>query len=62
MRRHIRPERLSELMDDLALICEDLLAARQRNPVSGPQTGRQHRTEITSEEGTDLLPMRADPH
>lgn len=30
MREHIRPERLEELLEDLTLICEDLLAARQQ--------------------------------
>ena len=29
MREHIRPERLSELLDDLTVICEDLLTARR---------------------------------
>jgi hypothetical protein len=32
MRQHIRPERLGELLDDLTVICEDLLAARERAP------------------------------
>jgi hypothetical protein len=31
MRRHVRPERLSELLDDLTVICEDLLAARRHD-------------------------------
>jgi hypothetical protein len=35
MRQHIRPERISELLDDLALICEDLLAAREATPGNG---------------------------
>jgi hypothetical protein len=30
MREHIRPERLEELIEDLTLICEDLLAVRQQ--------------------------------
>jgi hypothetical protein len=38
MRRHVRPERLSELLDDLTVICEDLLAARESSPASGPAT------------------------
>ncbi len=28
MQRHIRPERLAELMEDLTVICEELLAER----------------------------------
>ena len=32
MRQHIRPERLGELLDDLSVICEDLLAAREPAP------------------------------
>jgi hypothetical protein len=35
MRRHIRPERLGELLDDLTLICEDLLVAREPTPANG---------------------------
>jgi hypothetical protein len=30
MREHIRPERLEELLEDLTMICEDLLAVRQQ--------------------------------
>lgn len=30
MRKHIRPERLEELLEDLTAICEDLLAVRQQ--------------------------------
>jgi hypothetical protein len=30
MRRHIRPERLSELIDDLTVICENLIVSRGR--------------------------------
>jgi hypothetical protein len=55
MRRHVRPERLGELLDDLTVICEDLLAAREPRPASGPATMRGRRTPITSEEATDLL-------
>jgi hypothetical protein len=58
MRQHVRPERLSELLDDLAVICEDLLDARQPNPANGLETVRQRRTCITSEEATDLLHMQ----
>jgi hypothetical protein len=35
MRRHIRPDRLSELIEDLTMICEDLVASRQPGPGSG---------------------------
>jgi hypothetical protein len=35
MRRHIRPDRLSELIDDLTMICEDLVASRERAPGNG---------------------------
>jgi hypothetical protein len=35
MHRHIRPERLSELIDDLTIICEDLIAAREPAPGNG---------------------------
>jgi hypothetical protein len=35
MRRHIRPERLSELLDDLTVICEDLIAVREPAPGDG---------------------------
>jgi hypothetical protein len=54
MRRHIRPERLSELLDDLTVICEDLLAAREPNPANGLATVRERRTQITSEEAALL--------
>src|SRR6202046_2863473 len=39
MRRHIRPDRLSELIDDLTLICEQLTAPRPR--ASPRQRARQ---------------------
>jgi hypothetical protein len=29
IRRHVRPERLSEPLDDLTISCEDLIAARE---------------------------------
>jgi hypothetical protein len=58
MRQHVRPERLSELLDDLAVICEDLLDARQPNPANGLETVRQRRTSMTSEEATDLLHLQ----
>jgi hypothetical protein len=35
MHRHIRPERLSELLDDLTIICEDLIALREPAPGNG---------------------------
>ena len=35
MRRHVRPDRLSELLDDLTIICEDLIAAREPAPGNG---------------------------
>jgi hypothetical protein len=55
MRQHTRPERLSELIDDLTVICEDLLAARRPNPANGLATVRERRTAITSDEATDRL-------
>ena len=36
MRRHIRPDRLSELIDDLTIICEQLIASREPAPGNGP--------------------------
>ena len=41
MRRHTQPERLSELLDDLAVICEDLLAAREPGPARKATTREQ---------------------
>jgi hypothetical protein len=38
MRQHARPERVQELIDDLALICEDLLARRPQ-PATGLPAG-----------------------
>jgi hypothetical protein len=35
MRRHIRPDRLGELLDDLTIICEDLIVSRQPAPGNG---------------------------
>jgi hypothetical protein len=35
MQSHIRPERLSELIDDLTVICEDLIDAREPAPGNG---------------------------
>jgi len=35
MRRQIRPDRLSELLDDLTIICEQLVASREPVPGSG---------------------------
>jgi hypothetical protein len=35
MRRHIRPERVSELLDDLTVICEELVAVREPAQGSG---------------------------
>jgi hypothetical protein len=32
MHRHIRPERLTELLDDLTVICEELVAVREPAP------------------------------
>jgi hypothetical protein len=55
MRRHVRPERLSELLDDLAVICEDLLAAREPGPARSPAAAREHGAQMTSEQATDLL-------
>jgi hypothetical protein len=45
MRQHIRPDRLQELLDDLTVVCEDLLASRQP----------------TSANGLSGLPRRAKP-
>jgi hypothetical protein len=58
MRQHIRPERLSELLDDLTVICEDLLAAREPTPANGLAVIRDRRTQATSEEATDLLRLQ----
>jgi hypothetical protein len=58
MRKHVRPERLSELLDDLTVICEDLLAAREPNPANGLATIRERRIRMTSEEATDLLRLQ----
>ena len=58
MRRHIRPERLGELLDDLTVICEDLLAARQPTPANGLATVRERRIQMISEEATDLLQLQ----
>jgi len=49
MRRHIPPERLSELLDDLTVICEDLLAAREPNAANGLAAVRESRIQMTSE-------------
>jgi hypothetical protein len=37
MQRHVRPERLQELEDDLSVICEDLLANRPQPTIGLPQ-------------------------
>lgn len=37
MQRHVRPERLQELEDDLSVICEDLLANRPQPATGLPQ-------------------------
>lgn len=58
MRRHIRPEQLGELLDDITVICEDLLAAREPNPANGLAAVRERRTQMTSEEATDLLRLQ----
>jgi hypothetical protein len=58
MRQHVRPERLGELLDDLTVLCEDLLAAREPNPANGLATVRERRTQMTSEEATDLLRLQ----
>ncbi len=36
MRKHARPERVDELVEDLKLICEDLLARRPQPPTRLP--------------------------
>jgi hypothetical protein len=58
MRRHIRPERLGELLDDLTVICEDLLAVREPNPANGLAVARERTATMTSEEATDLLHLQ----
>ena len=35
MHRHIRPDRVSELLDDLTVICEELIAVREPVPGNG---------------------------
>jgi hypothetical protein len=35
MQRHIRPERLTELLDDLTVICGELIAVREPAPDNG---------------------------
>ena len=35
MHRHIRPERVTELLDDLTVICEELVAVREPAPGNG---------------------------
>ena len=59
MRRHVRPERLSELLDDLTIICEDLLAAREPSRANGLATVPERLTSMTSEEATDLLRLQS---
>ena len=39
MRKHARPERVDELVEDLTLICEDLLARRPQPATGLPQAG-----------------------
>jgi hypothetical protein len=58
MRRHIRSERLGELLDDLTVICEDLLAVREPKPDDGLAVARERRAAMTSEEATDLLRLQ----
>jgi hypothetical protein len=38
MRKHARPERVDELVEDLTLICEDLLACRPQPTTRPPVT------------------------
>jgi hypothetical protein len=42
MQEHIRPERLEELLQDLTMICEDLLAAEKQSSLNklAPDTVR----------------------
>ena len=35
MRQHIRPDRLAEVLDDLTVICEELITSRQPAPGNG---------------------------
>jgi hypothetical protein len=39
MRRHLRPERLAELLDELTVICEELLAVRPQPAGTGLPPG-----------------------
>ena len=57
MRRRIRPDRLSELLDDLTVICEDLVASRQPAPGTGP-AGPGGPADVTSLTGLTGLPRR----
>jgi hypothetical protein len=58
MRRHVRPERLSELLEDLTVICEDLLAAREPNPANGLAAVRERRP--LDDQGGSNRPAPAD--
>jgi len=55
MRRHARPDRLSELLDDLTLICEDLLAVAGPGPAGGPDSAGERGAQMTSEQAAGLL-------
>jgi hypothetical protein len=39
MRKHVSPERLARLLDDLTVICEELLAARPQPAATGLPAG-----------------------
>jgi hypothetical protein len=45
MRQHARPERLQELLADLTIICEDLLASRPATPANGLDGVRLRRVQ-----------------
>lgn len=60
MRRHVRPERLSELLEDLTVICEELLAAREPNPANGLAAVRERRTPDEQEGANRPAPAGQD--
>jgi hypothetical protein len=51
MQRYTRPERLTELLDDLTVICEELVATREPAPGNG-LIGLPRRDPVTIEDAT----------
>jgi hypothetical protein len=49
MRRHPGPERIEELLDDLAMICEDVQAAQDSESTSVHSGGRPWRIRLRTE-------------